>query len=95
MSSWVVLCNYLLVLVVIAHFVWYYLHGGSGVPTIKDGQYVLDSRGANLEGAYSGGVSILLCKRPGFVFGDGVPGKGAMECTLGVRHEVKGVVAVR
>ena len=24
------------------------------------------------------GVSILLCKRPGFVFGDGVPGKGAV-----------------
>ena len=25
-----------------------------------------------------GGVSILLCKRRGFVFGDGVPGKGAV-----------------
>ena len=24
------------------------------------------------------GVSRLLCKRPGFVFGDGVPGKGAV-----------------
>ncbi len=24
------------------------------------------------------GVSILLCKRPGFVFGDGVPGKGVV-----------------
>jgi hypothetical protein len=25
-----------------------------------------------------GGVSRLLCKRPRFVFGDGVPGKGAV-----------------
>jgi hypothetical protein len=49
MPSWVVFCNYLLVLVVIAHLVWYYLHGGSGVPTIKDGQYVLDSRGRILK----------------------------------------------
>jgi hypothetical protein len=49
MPRWVVLGNYLLVLVVIAHFVWYYLHGGSGVPTIIDGQYVLNSHGRILK----------------------------------------------
>jgi hypothetical protein len=31
-----------------------------------------------VEEALELGVSRLLCKRPGFVFGDGVPGKGAV-----------------
>ena len=32
----------------------------------------------------------------GVVFGDGVAGEGGiLECTLGLRQEVKGVVAVR
>jgi hypothetical protein len=31
-----------------------------------------------LHGSPRSGVSRLLCKRSGFVFGDGVPGKGAI-----------------
>ena len=49
MPSWVVAFECLLVLVVIAHFVWYYLQGGFGVPGIKDGEYVLDNRGRILK----------------------------------------------
>ena len=33
------------------------------------------------------GVSILLCKRPGFVFGDGVQGKGAIPLPLHIDVE--------
>ena len=46
---WANLCNYLLVLVVIAHFVWYHSQGRSGVPEIMAGQYVLDSHGRILK----------------------------------------------
>ncbi len=46
---WASLCNYLLVLTVVAHFVWYHSQGGSGVPAIMDGQYVLDSHGRILK----------------------------------------------
>jgi hypothetical protein len=49
MPSWVVPCVYLSVLVVIGHFVWYFVQGGFGVPAIKDGQYVLDNRGRILK----------------------------------------------
>ena len=35
-----------------------------------------------------GGVSRLLCKRPSFVFGDGVPGKGAVSLPRPISVEV-------
>lgn len=32
-------------LVAIAHFVWFFFSGHRGVPTIKDGQFIIDSHG--------------------------------------------------
>jgi hypothetical protein len=46
---WVIRSNYLLMLIVIVHFAWYFLLGGFGMPTIKDGQYVLDNHGRILK----------------------------------------------
>lgn len=56
MPSWVAPCAVLLWLIAIAHFAWFALHSGWGVPAILDGQYVIDARGHILKGAYAGGV---------------------------------------
>jgi hypothetical protein len=45
MPSWVAPCSWLLSLVVVAHVAWFALHSGRGVPTIQDGQFVLEARG--------------------------------------------------
>jgi hypothetical protein len=49
LPKWVTPFNYLLALVVIAHFVALLLQTGTGAPAIKDGQYVLDSHGRVLK----------------------------------------------
>jgi hypothetical protein len=45
MPEWVVAGGRLLLLSAIAHFIWFAVHSGRGVPTILDGQYVIDNRG--------------------------------------------------
>ncbi len=45
MPNWVAPCSWLLLLVAIAHFLWFAVHSGWGVPAILDGQYVLAARG--------------------------------------------------
>ena len=45
MPRWVIRCNYLLMAIVIVHFAWYFFLGGIGMPTIKDGQYILNNHG--------------------------------------------------
>jgi hypothetical protein len=45
MPNWVAPCSWLLLLVAVAHSVWFAAHSGWGVPEILDGQYVLDARG--------------------------------------------------
>jgi hypothetical protein len=45
MPIWVVPCARLLLLTALAHFVWFAVHSGWGVPAIVDGQYVIDARG--------------------------------------------------
>ena len=45
MPSWVAPCARILWLIAIAHFAWFALHSGWGVPAILDGQYVIDARG--------------------------------------------------
>jgi hypothetical protein len=45
-------------------------------PNLPEAKQQARDNGLSL--AISKGVSILLCKRPGFGFGDGVPGKGAV-----------------
>ncbi len=49
MPSWVVLCSRLLFLIAIGHLAWFAVHSGWGVPTIRDGQYVLIARGRVLK----------------------------------------------
>jgi hypothetical protein len=49
MPSWVAPCSWLLSLIVVAHFAWFALHAGQGVPEIQDGQYVLESHGRMLK----------------------------------------------
>ncbi len=49
LPSWVAPCSGLLSLIGIAHLVWFAVHSGWGVPTILDGQYVLDTRGQILK----------------------------------------------
>jgi hypothetical protein len=48
MPSWVAPCATLLTLVYAGHFVWFAIHTGLGVPSIKDGQYFIDNHGRNL-----------------------------------------------
>lgn len=45
MPTWAVPSLYVLLLMVVAHFVWFCAAGGFGVPEIRGGQYVLDNRG--------------------------------------------------
>jgi hypothetical protein len=45
MPSRVARCAGLLWLIAIAHFAWFTLHSGWGVPAILDGQYVIEARG--------------------------------------------------
>jgi len=45
MPGWVAPCSWLLSLIALTHFVWFAVHSGWGVPTILDGQSVLDARG--------------------------------------------------
>ena len=45
MPNWVAPCAGLLWLIAIAHFAWFALHSGWGVPAILDGQYVINARG--------------------------------------------------
>ncbi|HEY3990782.1 MAG TPA: hypothetical protein VGM02_15875 [Acidobacteriaceae bacterium] len=47
MPSWVTPCAVLLLLIYVGHFVWFTVHTGLGVPSIRDGQYVI-SHGRNL-----------------------------------------------
>jgi hypothetical protein len=49
MPTWVAPCSRLLQVIGIAQLVWFAAHSGWGVPTILDGQYVLDSRGQILK----------------------------------------------
>jgi len=49
MPSWVAPCSRLLSLIALAHFVWFAVHSGWGVPAIEDGQYVLTARGKILK----------------------------------------------
>jgi hypothetical protein len=49
MPSWVAPCSWFLSLICIAHFVWFAVHTGWGVPEIQDGQYILDARGQTLK----------------------------------------------
>ena len=42
---WVVYCVKLFWLIAIAHFIWFFVQSDAAVPIIKDGQYVLSSRG--------------------------------------------------
>jgi len=49
MPRWVVPSSYLLVLAVIVHGVLFFLQGGSGVPTLHDGQYILNGHGRILK----------------------------------------------
>jgi len=49
MPSWVAPCSMALALIGIAHLVWFGVHSGLGVPAIRDGQYVLASRGRILK----------------------------------------------
>jgi hypothetical protein len=44
LPKWAEPFGILLTLVVVAHFVWFGLHSGFGVPAIEDGQYVVESR---------------------------------------------------
>jgi hypothetical protein len=48
MPSWVTPCVVLLSLIYVGHFIWFTLHTGLGVPSIRDGQYVIGSRERNL-----------------------------------------------
>jgi hypothetical protein len=45
MPKWVAPCSWLLSLICLAHFVWFAVHAGWGVPEIQDGQYILGARG--------------------------------------------------
>ncbi len=49
MPSWVGPCIVFISLVVVAHFVWFFVQQGGGVPVIKDGQYLLDDHGRTLK----------------------------------------------
>lgn len=49
MPNWVAPCEWVLALVALAHFVWFGIHSGFGVPAIKEGQYVLEARGQVLK----------------------------------------------
>jgi hypothetical protein len=49
MPSWVAPCIKVFWLITVAHFVWFFVQTGAGVPIIKDGQYVLSNRGRILK----------------------------------------------
>jgi hypothetical protein len=49
MPSWVAPCLKLTGLIVLAHLVWFAVQGDFALPTVEDGQYVLDSHGRILK----------------------------------------------
>ena len=49
MPSWVVPFVKLFWLIFLAHLFWFFVRSGAGVPIIKDGQYIISSRGRILK----------------------------------------------
>ena len=49
MPSWVMPFSYLLVAVVIAHGILFFLQGGTGMPTVENGQYFINGHGRVLK----------------------------------------------
>jgi hypothetical protein len=66
------------------HEIIYFKIYNSQIPVIEQ---ALETAALML-GTDKSGVSRLLCKRPSFVFGDGVQGKGAVPLPLPISVEV-------
>lgn len=49
LPAWVAPCVWILQLVALAQFTWLLYHFGFGVPAIRDGEYVIESRGQILQ----------------------------------------------
>ena len=45
MPNWVRRCEFVLVVIATAHFIWFAAHSGFGVPEVVNGQYVIDDHG--------------------------------------------------
>jgi hypothetical protein len=45
LPEWTTLCEWVLASVVLGHVVWFGMHSSAGIPALRNGQYVIESRG--------------------------------------------------